>query len=324
MAILKANECINEFHIAGTNRGLHRLLIVLASMTVLLLVAGALVTSNEAGDSVPDWPLSFGRWVINSNYFVANVRFEYSHRVIAFFVGTTTLVLALRALMTGARPLIRNLMLVAFAGIVIQALIGGARVSFPAYKPLIAIPHALVAQSFFALIVGLVVITSARWREHKPLMEDSAHPSARWLVILTFCGVLAQSALGAGFRHGAFGVIPHMVGAAVVFLLTVWTALVIVHYHGRDAYLRRPALAVLTLLSSQLILGLLAYTARLQSRNDPQPLEPMITLTVAHVVVGALTLASVVVLALRCWGTLSPANQDDVQVRVSLRAQATG
>src|SRR5215813_13860511 len=150
-------------------------------MTVILLVAGALVTSNEAGDSVPDWPLSFGRWVINSNYFVANVRFEYSHRVIAFFVGSTTLVLAIRGLMTGARPLIRNLMLVAFAGVVMQALIGGARVSFPAYKPLIAIPHALVAQSFFALIVGLVVITSAGWRQKGLLDKDFGKPTLRML-----------------------------------------------------------------------------------------------------------------------------------------------
>jgi len=47
--------------------------------------------------------------------------------------------------------------------------------------------------------------------------------------------------------------------------------------------------------------------ARLNSYNDPQPLEPMITLTAAHVVVGAMTLASVIVLALRCWRSLSPA-----------------
>ena len=55
----------------------------------------------------------------------------------------------------------------------------------------------------------------------------------------------------------------------------------------------------LTLLSCQLVLGILAYIARLYSYDDPQPLEPLITLTVAHVVVGALTLASLVVLALR-------------------------
>lgn len=323
MAILKAKENTNERNILRINRGVHRLLILLATMTLILLVAGALVTSNEAGDSVPDWPLSFGRWVINSNYFVANVRFEYSHRVIAFLVGATTLVLAIRALMTGTRPLIRNLMLAAFAGVVMQALIGGARVSFPAYKALIAVPHALVAQSFFALIVGLVVITSAKWLEDKPLKQDSSHPPARRLLILTVCAVLAQTALGAGFRHGALGVVPHITGAAVVSLLTIWTTLTIVHYHGRDAYLRRPSLAVLTLLSCQLILGILAYVARLYSYNDPQPLEPMITLTVAHVVVGALTLASLIVLTLRCWRTLSPAREkvlDKVSLQNSSRA----
>src|SRR5262245_32171431 len=131
-------------------------------MTLVLLVAGALVTSNVAGDSVPDWPLSFGRWVISSNHFVANVRYEYSHRVIAFFVGATTFSLAVYAWVTSSRRVTRRLTLLALAGVVMQALIGGVRVSFPSYKPLIAIPHALVAQSFFALIVGLVVITSAR------------------------------------------------------------------------------------------------------------------------------------------------------------------
>ena len=281
------------------NRGLHRLSITLAAMTLMLLVAGALVTSNEAGDSVPDWPLSFGRWVINSNYFVANVRYEYSHRVIAFLVGATTLSLAVGAWTFRARPLIRRLTLVAFAGVVTQALIGGARVSFPAYKPLIAIPHALVAQSFFALSVALVVLTSDRWRETTPLNEDGRPSQARRLAILTVCAILAQASLGAGFRHGAFGVAPHIAGAVAVSLAAVLTAVVILRRYPSDAYLRRPALVLLVLLSCQVILGLLAYAARLGSYKDPQPLEPMITLTVAHVVVGALTLASAVVLALR-------------------------
>jgi cytochrome c oxidase assembly protein subunit 15 len=114
------------------DRGLHSLAIALAAMTLMLLVAGALVTSNQAGDSVPDWPLSFGRWVIDSNYFVANVRYEYSHRVIAFFVTATTMAFAVRAWTVGARPLIRKLTLLAVAGVATQALIGGARVSFPA------------------------------------------------------------------------------------------------------------------------------------------------------------------------------------------------
>src|SRR5689334_21543809 len=99
--------------------------------------------------------------------------------------------------MKGASALIRNRTLAAFVGVVLQALIGGLRVSFPAYKPLIAIPHALVAQSFFVLIVGLIVITSSSWYEHKPSKQDLARPSARNLVTLTVCAVLAQAGLGA-------------------------------------------------------------------------------------------------------------------------------
>ncbi|PYU32266.1 MAG: cytochrome oxidase biogenesis protein CtaA, partial [Acidobacteria bacterium] len=40
--------------------GLHRFALFTAGCTLLLLVAGALVTSNDAGLSVPDWPLSYG------------------------------------------------------------------------------------------------------------------------------------------------------------------------------------------------------------------------------------------------------------------------
>ena len=55
----------------------------------------------------------------------------------------------------------------------------------------------------------------------------------------------------------------------------------------------------------QLLLGLGAFLARLAARSDPQPLNPMIGLTVAHVAGGALTLAAQWVLTLRCVQTLS-------------------
>src|SRR5215831_19911718 len=83
--------------------GPHYLVVFLACLTVLLLVAGALVTSNEAGDSVPDWPMSFGRWVLGSRQFVGNVRFEYSHRVVAGAVGIFTVLTAAWAWATTAR-----------------------------------------------------------------------------------------------------------------------------------------------------------------------------------------------------------------------------
>ena len=43
------------------NVWLHRYTVVVAMCTLLLVVAGGLVTSNDAGLSVPDWPLSYGK-----------------------------------------------------------------------------------------------------------------------------------------------------------------------------------------------------------------------------------------------------------------------
>jgi len=121
--------------------------------------------------------------------------------------------------------------------------------------------------------------------------------------------VLAQLVLGAGFRHRVFGIIPHVIGAIIVAALIIWTVTLVMRRHSRDSYLRRPAMALFGLLFAQLALGVCAYLARLASVGDPQPLEPMITLTVAHVGVGAMTLATLIVLTLRCYRALDPVSE---------------
>ena len=197
------------------NAGLHLFAIFVAFLTVTLLLAGALVTSNEAGDSVPDWPLSFGRWLISSDNFRANVRYEYSHRFIAGMVGIATFALAVWAWLTERRAWVRRLALIAFAGVVLQAVIGGVRVHFPAYKPLIAVPHALIAQSFFGVIVSLAVFTSKSWWQQREIKPDAGGLPLRTLTALSVAAVLMQLVLGAAFRHGASGIIPHAAGAVV-------------------------------------------------------------------------------------------------------------
>lgn len=309
---------------ARPNVGLHRLAILLSCMTVVLLIAGALVTSNEAGDSVPDWPVSFGRWLISSNNFVANVRYEYSHRVIAGVVGMTTLLLAVWAYFSERRAWLQRLGLIAVAGVVAQAGIGGLRVLLPEHKALIAVPHALVAQSFFAVIVAIAVFTSRSWSLSHEVKSDAVDFPLRKLVAASVAAVLIQLVLGAGFRHQAFGIIPHILGAAVVTLLITATALIVMRRHKCDDYLARPARFALVLLAVQLGLGVSAYLARLASAGEPQPLEPMISLTVAHLVVGGLILATIVVLTLRCYQVLSPALEGSVVGRRGIQSSARG
>ena len=60
------------------NAWLHRYSVLVAICALLLVVAGALVTSQEAALSVPDWPLSYGRLVPPLE---GNIVYEFAHRV---------------------------------------------------------------------------------------------------------------------------------------------------------------------------------------------------------------------------------------------------
>ena len=73
------------------NKALNRFCIGMSVLTGGLLTAGALVTSNDAGLSIPDWPLAYGSMVPP---FVGGIRYEFTHRVIAGIVATLTVVLA--------------------------------------------------------------------------------------------------------------------------------------------------------------------------------------------------------------------------------------
>jgi cytochrome c oxidase assembly protein subunit 15 len=287
---------------------LHYFALLTICATFVLIIAGALVTSNQAGDSVPDWPLSFGRWLIETNHFVANVRFEYSHRVIAGTVGTLTLILAVIAILRERRSWVRNLAIAAFLLVIAQAVIGGVRVHFPTYKAEIAIPHALIAQSFLSLLVGIAVFTSRQWRDTVASISDKTALSLRSLAPLTTGAMLIQLVLGAGFRHQAFGIMPHVFGAVFVAFFVFLTSTLTITRHSTEQYLQRPAMVAMGLVVVQIGLGISSYFARMAAVNDPQPLEPMISLTVAHVLTGALTLTAMVVLTLRIYRTLRPAN----------------
>src|SRR5207245_3321951 len=59
-------------------RGVHRLAVLTAAATFLLLFVGGLVTSTGSGLAVPDWPLSFGRFFPPM---IGGVLFGHGHRM---------------------------------------------------------------------------------------------------------------------------------------------------------------------------------------------------------------------------------------------------
>lgn len=284
-------------------RGVYRLAVATSCCTILLLIAGALVTSNDAADSVPDWPLAYHRIIPP---LVGGIRYEYTHRVLAALVSIFTLVLAIALARSAARPLAKRLGWTALALVIAQAVLGGVRV-LEGYPAITATAHAILAQTFFLTLVSLAFYLSPWWQSDLPLLDDSGSPSARSVTLWTTAAIFVQLILGAGFRHGAWGVNPHIAGACVLMGLVVWTGIVIKRRFRAVRDLRRGVALLHAFFGTQILLGIAAYWVILVSTDDPQPGLLYVSVTVAHVLVGALTLAASLILTLSCFRLIRPA-----------------
>jgi len=290
---------------------LHRFAVFTAACTFLLLVAGALVTSNDAGLAVPDWPLSYGSV---APPMVGGIFYEHTHRVMATFVGILTIVLAVWLWRSEPRRWVRRLGLIALGAVIAQGVLGGLAVVFFLPVP-ISVAHACLGQIFFGTIVGLALFTSQWWQSALPRVADSGSPRLRSLTVWTVAAIFVQLMLGAAFRHKGFGIVPHLAGAAVVTLLVLWTAGAARRRYRNDAALGRCRRLLHALIGLQLLLGGAAWWSRLAARAFPQPIPAMVWLTVGHTVVGALTLAAGVLTALVCFRILQPVEQAALAAR---------
>jgi len=292
------------------NRGFHRFAVFTACATFILIVAGALVTSNDAGLSVPDWPTSYGH-VLRLPPWIGGIRYEHSHRVIAGFTILLTVGIALWTLLAERRRWMKALAVGALGTIIVQAILGGMTV-LKFLPPAISTAHAAVAQTFFCIAVSIAVFASQQWAEEAPqVVSDDSHPSLLTLSLLSIFILYVQLVLGAMFRHHGMPWWPHVLNAVVVALVLTWTGVRAILQFGKIDAIRRPAVTVLFLLVIQLCLGFAAFLTRVVWGVDaPQPELSMVLSTVAHVAVGALLLATTAVLTLQVWRHV-PAMQKD-------------
>ena len=289
--------------------GLHRFALLLSACTLLLVAAGATVTSKEAGLSVPDWPLSYGKVMPPMT---GGVLFEHGHRMIATTVGLLTVVLAIWIWRVERRHWMKVLAGFAVFGVVLQGVLGGLTVLFLLPKP-ISISHACLAQLFFCTVVSIAVFTSPSWLRGPQIVEDSSWPPLRSLGVLVPALVLCQIALGAAFRHGAAGITPHIVGAMVVTGAILIVSMFVLSQFPAHRILRRCALALLLITGIQVLLGIGAYMARLSVGDAMRTPLAMVLPTVAHVAVGALTFGCSVVLAIEIFRNVRRASTFDIE-----------
>jgi cytochrome c oxidase assembly protein subunit 15 len=285
------------------NRSLNWFSLLVAAATFFLLIAGALVTSNDAGLATEDWPLSNGQLFPEM---VGNLFWEHGHRMVATSVGLLTIGLVILLLWKEPRRWVRRLGMLALFLVIAQGLLGGLTVKL--MLPLaVSTAHATLAQIFFCTTVALAVFTSRSWIDQRLTLEEKGTLPIRYVCLAATTTVFLQLILGATLRHSATWdkhlptelVMAHIGGAIAVTIVLAGAAIMILRRYGKETFLARPAVVALVLLTVQLMLGVAAYMTRLASPNDPQPLQPMITVTVAHVVCGALVFATTIVLTLR-------------------------
>lgn len=322
-----------QLHSGGVkrSRGVHQFAVLVACLTFLLIIAGALVTSNDAGLSVPDWPTSFGTYRIPR--MVGGVKFEDGHRMIAGVVATLTVILALIIWAKDDRRWMKRLGAAAVLAVIIQAVLGGLGVLHYLETGL-TVGHSCMAQIYFCLMVSLALFTSPWWRWDGDKREDPGRPGLRQVAIAFNVIVLIQIMLGAIFRNEVqdqlgkahythtIGVLPHIIGAGVVCVAVFYLLVRVAKVPRRDPALVITTIGVATLVVIQVFLGLGVYMMMLFAQRAPEPVTTVVISTVAHVAVGALIFTgSVVVTYLTYRYVASPTGSRSVAAETSVAGE---
>jgi cytochrome c oxidase assembly protein subunit 15 len=200
--------------VSKTNPWLFWFAVLTAFFTFLLLGLGGLVTSHEAGMSVPDWPNTYGNnmFLFPPAQWIGGIFYEHTHRLLASAVGLMTTVLAVWLWLKDSRQWMHWLGVAAFLLVVAQGVLGGLRVTL--HMDSLGIYHATIAQLFFVLTCALALFTSRWWKglERQPPArreENSADKHAVpeagaplcGLVLFTTILIFIQLIIAAAMRH---------------------------------------------------------------------------------------------------------------------------
>jgi heme a synthase len=183
------------------NPWLFRFAVLTAFSTFLLIGLGGLVTSHEAGMSVPDWPTSYGynMFALPIKFWKGGAFFEHTHRLLASAVGLLTTILAIWLWLKDSRQWMRWLGIAAFLGVIAQGVLGGLRVDL--VNAQLGIFHGILAQAFFVLICAIALFTSRAWRAWTAREGFFVPRGLRSHVLFVTVLIFVQLLVGATMRH---------------------------------------------------------------------------------------------------------------------------
>lgn len=244
----------------------NRFAILIAFLTLLVIVAGACLTSSirpmpGAAESTPG----------------VDPGFEHVHRIGGYLVAALTFALAVWAPSLPAW--------LALGVVVIEALSGGS-----------ALLHALLAPVLLSALTAAAVVTSPAWLASPPKLVCNWKPLNILCLVMPVL-VVMQIGLGAAYRHQSMvSPISHIMNAFIVLTVLLIVGVFVMRQYPDHSELRPAALWLLILAGLQVLLGFTVYLVLLISQENNMGL---IVTGVLHVANGALTLAATVVLAMQ-------------------------
>jgi len=328
----------------------HRVAVLLALVVFPLIWVGGLVTTWDAGMAVPDWPNTYGynmfAYPLYDWFFGPwDLFVEHGHRLLGTVAGVISIGLVVVTYRSTSDPVIRRFAWVLLALVIVQGMIGGARVLMDRRD--FAKLHGCVGPAYFAAIFAFIVVTGRWWTS---AIGKNLCSRAGVMVVGTRIMLVAsylQLVLGSMVRHVSLGTSPmmfswlvwmHVIGAFVVTMGTA--AMFVISRRGqyRASGLRGPVSIAILLVFCQFGLGLVTWVVKYgwpawldrwgiaAGWTIGEKTQWQMNLVTLHVAVGSLILAIWTVAAFRSWRLVSPTKVEwrDSQADASIAAPGSG
>jgi heme A synthase len=269
------------------NPSLHRYAIFVVILAIAAIVTGAVITSTEVA----------ARQTQSAASPVVSLTV---HEVLSIALTLLALGLAVWISRSSAPGWLRT---AAWSSILILAIDAALGWQKPPLTANVAVFHALLAHVFFSLAVVSAVGTSASWNSPPERVDGSVKPFLRPLAVAIPPVVFLQITLGAAYRHDMTSVMPHMaIAMGVAFLALIGSSVVLQNF-PRPATMRHSAVALISLVLTQVCLGIGAFI--MLALNSAGMLY-FVAVTVGHVLIGASTFAASVVMAMQVRRSVLP------------------
>ncbi len=282
--------------------------IVTAVLIFPLVIVGAGVTSNDAGMAFPDWPTSNDHLLNPPGWLQEwDKLWEHGHRLIGWVVGMSAIVLAVTALPRGGA--VRVLGPLTLIAIIVQGVLGGVRVT--QVSTTLAMVHGIWGQLCLCLACSTALITSRAWLRGRAVQGAQAANILQRGCLVTAVAVFVQLVLGAALRHfgSTHAVVAHLMWAVMVALLVGWIAMWVVGQFSGEDLLGVLGRVLAFAIVAQLLLGGLTFLVTVLKVAGDGPMVWFVPS--AHVAVGAVLLATTVLLTLSSYRRLYTVERHD-------------